>query len=105
MDFGVVYFAYSVDASHAERYNYNSFESAKTVRFHEPDLPITLITSHPNLIPPNSTSVFTSIKKIPKLRLWPGRQWLTRVQSLTLSPYKYTLTLDSDAFVIHHHLK
>jgi hypothetical protein len=97
---GVVYIVYNTNASLTTEFINNTLTSARSVRAVEPGLPITLIASpFYETLKPQVKQVFTDFIPIPNSILYPGHQWLTRIQAFSLTPYKITVSLDTDTFV------
>jgi hypothetical protein len=97
---GVVYVVYNVNLSLTTKFIQNTFASARSMKTAEPDLPITLMASpFPGWLKKEVEQVFTDIIILPEAILYPGRQWLTRIQAFSLTPYEVTISLDSDTFV------
>jgi hypothetical protein len=93
---GIIYFVYFGDDQRkaGETFIYLAKASAQTYRKRSPSLQIAIATTHPDMVPNDGS--FTHVFLIPKEVLFAGRQWLTRVYSLALTPFELTLAVDSD---------
>ncbi|CAM9493774.1 unnamed protein product, partial [Hapterophycus canaliculatus] len=106
---GILFFAYGVEERTTEHFLKEACFSAHRIKKLNPDTNITLVTN-PGL-PPDMEDVegaFDLIMHVDEEDLLPGqvpswtpnglaRQWLTRLEYLSRSPYKVTLALDSQA--------
>ena len=93
---GIIYFVYFGDDQRkaGETFIYLAKASAATYRKRSAKLQIAIATTHPDMVPKDGA--FTHVIQIPKDVVFAGRQWLTRVYSLALTPFELTLAVDSD---------
>jgi len=105
--FGIVYFLYGSDSASLTKYLNEILQSADTYRRVEPGVNITLFSTDVSLVKNSMKgmshygtwdSLFTSIIEIPKEMQYSGRQWITRIEALALTPYALTLAVDSDTY-------
>ncbi|CAF3896508.1 unnamed protein product [Adineta steineri] len=94
--FGIVYFLYG-SQDQLQKYLKEVLQSAETYWRVEPNISIALISTDPTIIH-ETDHHFTHIVKIPQEINYSGRQWLTRIESLSLTPFMTTLAVDSDTF-------
>jgi hypothetical protein len=50
-------------------------------------------------VEPLIESIFTDFIPIPEDIVYPGRQWLTRILSFSMTPYRVTISLDADTYI------
>lgn len=93
--FGVLFFVYAMQPVDVERFLYLALASARTYAASSPSLPLAIAISHPELMT-HKTHPFAHVLTIPAVTVFAGRQWVTRVLSLALTPFKLTLAVDSD---------
>ena len=96
LSFGIVIIVYHILKSKCEEYVELAIQVGKSIREAEPNVPLTLISSHIDF--PEVTKVFTSAIIIPSNMIFEGRQWRTRIQAMALSPYYNTLSVDADTY-------
>lgn len=93
---GIIYFIYFGEDQKKEgaTFLYLALASARSYRKQSATLNIAVAISDPSILPLDHA--FTHVLTIPRDVVFAGRQWLTRVLSLTLSPFELTLAVDSD---------
>jgi hypothetical protein len=93
---GIIYFVYFGEDQKKEgaTFLYLALASAKSYRKQSAMLNIAIAISDPSILP--NDHAFTHVLTIPRDIVFPGRQWLTRILSLSLSPFELTLAVDSD---------
>eukprot|EP00903_Cladosiphon_okamuranus_P014188 g13183.t1 len=101
-----MFFAYGMEEETTEHFLREAFTSARRIKLLNPNTNITLVTN-PGL-KPDIAGAFDLVINVEQEHLLPGevpswtpqglkRQWLTRLEYLSRSPYEVTLALDSQA--------
>jgi hypothetical protein len=97
---GAVYIVYNTDPALTTSFILTTLNSARSIRQIEPDLPITLMASPFNeSVKPLIESLFTDFIPIPESIVYPGRQWMTRILAFSMTPYRFTISLDADTYI------
>ena len=98
-DFGIVLIIYCVDINICKELYSLASRCAASFREQNPNLPIALISSYEtSLLIKRVHFAFDYEIPIPSSMIYAytGKQWLTRILALTLSPFQLTLEVDSD---------
>jgi hypothetical protein len=97
---GVLIFSYSTNQTVSRRQIHHVHELVKSIRAHNPALPVSLYTNAINVVSVINSTLLDSVHYLKDLPISPtGREWWTRMMHLNHTPYERTLQIDPDRIV------